>query len=161
MDQHGRRERAEAKAYIWDRTIGLGFTVAGAIPVWGRLATPAEVLVTHALGTGGAYTNTPDRYQHHPATEALSAVAHLEQGSPQPGAAREALLTYTRTLQVLGTPVAPIAPDDGLAEKLVQETAADVLGGMVGRRLRVTDGLDGVVGGALVDEATDLADDSG
>ena len=158
MEQHRRRDEAEAKAQIWEWTFGIGFTLAGAHPTWGRVAAPVEVLVTDALDTDGSWTNTPDLREHHPATNALAgAVTGLEPGSPERGgAAREALLAYAKTLQVLGTPVPPVAPDDSLGEKLVAAVVGDAVDGAVGRRLRVQEGLDGIVGGALVDAGQEL-----
>ena len=104
--------------------------------------------------------NDGNRWQHHPGTEALAgAVAGLEDGSAQrAAAAREALLTYAGTLQVLGTPVVPVAPDDSLGEKLAVGVAGDAVAGVVGRRLRVTEGLDGIVGEAVLDGGAELID---
>jgi hypothetical protein len=159
MEQHRRRDEAEAQAHLWDATFGIGFTVAGAVPRWGMVATTLEVLVTDALGTDGSFTNTPDRQQHHPDAEATAAAvcAAEHRGEDRDVAARQGLSAYERTLRELGTPIAPVAPPDRLVEKLVQGVVDDTVGGLVGRGLGgVTEDLRGTVGGLVVDAAEGL-----
>jgi hypothetical protein len=157
MEQHRRRDEAEAKAHLWDWTLGLGFTGAGLAPGLGVPVAVAETVVTDVLGADGSYTPGRDRRLHHRLPEAVAAADLGRRGSAHPAAAREAALAYARTLDVLGTPAAPEETDDSLAAKLVEATTTEVAAGFVGRRLRIAEGLDGIVGGAVVSQAKDLA----
>ncbi len=160
MEQFRRKATAEAKAELWGTTFGVGFTLAGAVPTVGLLATPLETVVTHVLGTDGSFTNSPDRQRHHSGLEAvMGAVAGAAPSGQDRGAvARGAMAAYERTLHALGTPVAPVAPSDGLAEKLIDGAVDDVMGELVGRRLPFVDkDLRGTVGGVLVGTGSELA----
>jgi hypothetical protein len=157
MEQHRRRDEAEARAYLWDWTLGLGFTGAGLAPGLGVPVAIAGTVLTDVLGADGSYTLGRDRRLHHRLPEAVAAADLARSGSAHVATAREAALAYARTLVALGTPAVPQERDESLAAKLVEATASEVAGGFVGRRLRIADGLDGIVGGAVVSQAKDLA----
>jgi hypothetical protein len=149
MSQHVLRDEAEAGRVIYRSTIGLPFTVTALIPSTSLAAVVADTGVSHVLGADGSWHNTPDVQRHHPVTAAEAAVpdaarAHARQG-------------YGDTLETLGTPVVPQAPPSaGLVEKETDAVVHELLGGWIGKRLRLREPVGGIVGGVLVGGLEDL-----
>jgi hypothetical protein len=150
MSQHRLQDEAEAKASMWNVTFGIPFTAAEMVPGWGIPAVAAETVVTDVIGTDGSWHNTPDLQRHHSALEAIAA------GDAAGGPVDESLRAYAGTLQALGPPEVPRAPSADLGEKVAHAVGTEVLGGWVGRGLRLRDPFDGIVGGAVVEGVEDL-----
>jgi hypothetical protein len=151
MQEHEEKRRAEGRALLWDMTFGIPISVAGLVPLAGRVTGVVESVVTRLLGTNGYHVNDLQLDE----TGAFRSGGGAAGPRELTGRDRQALLetglrAFLTTRDALGDIRLPDETDPGVLRDLAAALAGDVAGGAITRQLRdhplLGEGVGAVVG---------------